>query len=985
MIRKAAQGLIALLTLAAPAMAAFEWVAVAPVWSGHPVNFAIETVDDLQYVAFYDAERRMTVAQRSLDSTEWRFERLPSVLGWDSHSDVVLAVDRAGYVHVSGNMHGQKLVYFRSAEPHDISVFEAPGMVGTLERRVSYPVFLRGPEGRLFFQYRDGKSGDGVQIVNAYDVATRSWRRLVSQPLFDGGGEQSAYLAGPVLGPDGRFHLVWMWRDTPSGATNHDISYARSADLLSWESADGRPLELPLRPGLSEAIVDPVASGGGLAGIAFGAGWDSRQRPLVTYSKYDAAGRSQSYTARHDDGWTIHQISDWEFRWDLDRTGTLPETISVRPPRGEGGRLVQEFRHQMHGTGVWVLDEETLQIASVEPLRDELRELRTPRSKVPGMEVRELIHDRRGEYFLRWETLPPNRDKKHKPPYPQPTMLHVLRRSEGGSGASADRVAPDRLAPSPALDPLRLEAEGARIGDITLNVGAVFDESDPTENRKVFRLINRLRRRTRPRVIRNELLFETGDEFSQRLVEESERLLRAKKYLYDAQIVPVAYRAAPGEAEGTNGAGAGGDAAEGAVVDLDVNTRDVWTLGGGVSFARSGGENSTRVEVDDTNFLGTGTELAVSYGSDVERTTTEVRYRNSNLQGKRARVEISLRENSDGHRRLVRLEQPFYALDTKRSRGVTIIDETRIDPLFDLGQVTSEFRHDIEFFDLQWGLSKGLRNRQAKRWLFGVTYSRDTFSELPGQPPAGELPPDRTLAFPSIGFEWVQDRFIEERDLDKIAKTEDVNLGAQLNFRLGLSAPLFGADRTQALFGFEASSGLRPGGGGRLVFFSAEGGTRYSDDGFENASLSGSLRFFRRNRGNSAFFAELQAAAVENLDAEEQLLLGGDSGLRGYPLRFQSGDRRILLTLEHRLYTSREILKLATLGAAVFLDAGRAWFTGDSTTSDLGVLTDVGFGLRFTPTRSGRSSVLHVDVAFPLDANGSVDSIQYLVSAKETL
>ncbi|MDH3745349.1 MAG: hypothetical protein OES47_09635, partial [Acidobacteriota bacterium] len=35
----------------------FEIVDVARVWSGHPVNFALETVDDRQYVAFYDDER----------------------------------------------------------------------------------------------------------------------------------------------------------------------------------------------------------------------------------------------------------------------------------------------------------------------------------------------------------------------------------------------------------------------------------------------------------------------------------------------------------------------------------------------------------------------------------------------------------------------------------------------------------------------------------------------------------------------------------------------------------------------------------------------------------------------------------------------------------------------------------------------------------------------------------------------------------------
>src|SRR4029453_7544016 len=56
-----------------------------------------------------------------------------------------------------------------------------------------------------------------------------------------------------------------------------------------------------------------------------------------------------------------------------------------------------------------------------------------------------------------------------------------------------------------------------------------------------------------------------------------------------------------------------------------------------------------------------------------------------------------------------------------------------------------------------------------------------------------------------------------------------------------------------------------------------------------------------------------------------QLLLGGDNGLRGYPLRYQAGDALALFTLEQRFYTDWQPLKLVNVGAAVFFDAGRAW------------------------------------------------------------
>ena len=962
---------------------AFESLDVAPVWAGHPVGFAIETTDEFQYVAFYDPDRRMTIAQRTLDDSNWSFHQLPSVVGWDSHNYIALAVDRAGFVHVSGNMHGDPLVYFRSVAPHDISAFEEPGMVGSLEGAVSYPRFVHGAgdgDGeRLFFQYRDGKSGDGVQLLNVYDSAAKRWRRLLDGPLLDGGGRESAYSAGPSRGPDGLFHLVWMWRETPNGATNHDLSYARSKDLLHWETVSGKPLELPIRPEQREALVDPVRSGGGLAGIAFGVGWDSRQQAIVTYSKYDAEGRSQAYNARWTGReWRVTSPSAWTYRWDLARTGTLAEAIVVRPPMVDReGRLAQSFRHVELGAGVWALDEETLSPIETLPVRDEFERLKRPRSAQPGMEVREFYHDRQGRYFLRWETLPINRDRPRRPPYPEPSMLRVYWRVPGsgeteGKAVAASSVsaeAPNEEA-SKIPEPAILEGREARIGNISIEVGNVFDESDPSEDKRVFRWVNRLRRKTRERVIRRELLFESGDLYSERLLEETERLLRSKSYLYEAEIEPTDYRV---EDEG-----------QVSEVDLTIRTRDVWTLSAGASLSRAGGENTTRFHIEDTNFLGTGKELAVSRESDVDRSTSEFKYRDFNLLGSRTHLEIRIQENSDGSRRLLKLRRPFYSLDTRRSMGITLLTEERIDPLFDRGVVTSEFEHRIDHLNADWGFSKGLQEGTTLRWSVGYALLRDQFDQAPDRPPVLELPPDRTISYPWVGLDWVEDRYIEAVDLDKIARIEDLNLGTVVSARAGWSSPTFGGDRDEALVGATASTGFLLGEG-RLLLLEGEGGTRWSGDGFANAALSGTARYYRRNFGRHAFFAEFQAAAVENLDADQQLLIGGDSGLRGYPLRFQSGDRRWLMSLEQRFYWKEELFKVARVGAAFFFDAGRAWFAGAPNEGTLGVLKDAGFGLRFVPTRSSGKAVFHIDVAFPFDAGGSIDSIQYLFTTKESL
>ena len=234
-------------------MALIKTVAVAPVWAGHPVGFDLLTHGDGQFIAFYDAERKMTVGQRGLDEDAFQFVRLEGVwleargrlsteLGWDSHNSVTMAVDRDDHLHLCGNMHVDPLIYFRTAEPLDITTFERVDyMVGKNEDHCTYPVFMQGQQGELVFYFRDGRSGNGVNYYNRYDEAARSWSRLVDAPILDGMDAMNAYARKPELGPDGFFHMVWMWRDTPDCATNHDISYARSRDLVHWEAGDGTP------------------------------------------------------------------------------------------------------------------------------------------------------------------------------------------------------------------------------------------------------------------------------------------------------------------------------------------------------------------------------------------------------------------------------------------------------------------------------------------------------------------------------------------------------------------------------------------------------------------------------------------------------------------------------------------------------------------------------------------------------------------------
>lgn len=405
---------------------------VAPVWAGHNVGFALLTYGEDQFVAFYDKDRQMTLAQRKLSEHKWKFAKLPEKVGWDSHNYITMTIDHDGYLHVSGNMHVLPLVYFRSRKPLDITTMErVKHMTGSQEDRTTYPTFFQGPDDELIFTYRDGESGSGNQIYNVYDLKTQTWHRLLNTPLIDGEGKSNAYIDGPVVGPDGWYHMCWVWRDTFNCETNHDPSYAKSPDMVHWYTAAGKPLDLPITYKTAE-IVDPIPMRDGLINMNIKMGFDSQKRPIITYHKFDKDGNTQAYNARFEDGmWKIYQITNWKYRWWFEGGGSITADIKISEAKPGGpGRLLQTYNHKKYGSRKLVLDEATMEIVSNTKIPTVIEQ--KPEGTFPGLAVR--TRDDIGKspeagirYMLDWETLGTNRDQPREGELPPPSMLRVYK------------------------------------------------------------------------------------------------------------------------------------------------------------------------------------------------------------------------------------------------------------------------------------------------------------------------------------------------------------------------------------------------------------------------------------------------------------------------------------------------------------------------------------------------------------------------------
>lgn len=514
--------------------------------------------------------------------------------------------------------------------------------------------------------------------------------------------------------------------------------------------------------------------------------------------------------------------------------------------------------------------------------------------------------------------------------------------------------------PSPEV----LEEQNARIGTITVEPQNIFDLSNPEENKTLYRWANALHVVTKPNVIRGQLLFGEGDPYSLRQIDETERLLRQNEYLRDVQIEPVRF--------------------EDGVVDLKVATADVWTLTPSISLGREGGENQLGLGVKEQNLFGNGVLLHFKYKSTVDRDTTTLDFANQHFRGSRDHLAFRVGKNSDGYDHRFYFARPFFSLDSRRSYGLALAAGDLTEPLYDRGEVISDFQHTLQHHDLFSGRSAGLRNGWVRRFFTGVVYDDHEFAPTPlTVDPISLVPEDRKYIYPYLGFETIEDDFVTAENFDKIGRVEDRFLGTRVAFRLGYSPEAFGssidawhynASFTNAIVASKKSS--------FTVATSLSG--RYEDGDTQNFLLFLETRFHRRLTDSQLFYASVTATGSDNLDLDNQLLIGGDSGLRGYPLRYQGGQAKALLTLEHRIFTDWYPWRFFNVGAAIFFDAGRTWGDNPVGGPNLGLLRDVGIGLRLGSNRLGEGGVLHIDFAFPLDGEETIDNFQILIDARSS-
>ncbi|HCM3125583.1 TPA: BNR-4 repeat-containing protein [Klebsiella aerogenes] len=162
---------------------------------------------------------------------------LASPTAEDSHNGYSLGVTKDGYILVSGNMHANSCRAVISNAPYDITAWTAISY--TASPQVSYPRFVKYPDGISQAFWREGVSAAGQYFSALFDDTTRTFGesfQIVATDL-----NANAYEQRLGIGRDGSLHMCFGLRvDASTADANRGLYYAKSMDKgLTWTNAAG--------------------------------------------------------------------------------------------------------------------------------------------------------------------------------------------------------------------------------------------------------------------------------------------------------------------------------------------------------------------------------------------------------------------------------------------------------------------------------------------------------------------------------------------------------------------------------------------------------------------------------------------------------------------------------------------------------------------------------------------------------------------------
>ena len=538
-----------------------------------------------------------------------------------------------------------------------------------------------------------------------------------------------------------------------------------------------------------------------------------------------------------------------------------------------------------------------------------------------------------------------------------------------------------------------------RISYIFIDNRSIFDtaELDPDAPFLwAYRLANTLHIQTREDFIRKELLFRTGDCLDPLRLSESERLLRGYRFIAKSDVFALR------QPDGTQ--------------HVIVDTQDEWSTRVDLGFEIDNGPQFTGIEVSEENLLGLGITTRFFF-----REKREQRDIGGEIQTPRLFKSRWDGRVSGGRTRTGRFfeESLFYPFVGEIGRFGARESYVWRETLFSY-VVPDDPEHThllVPYLDDRWDIVVGTRfGRPGNLTVFGAGMSRESlqFRNFPDDlelvrnrdysktdPPGPEIVEavrpqanDRTANRLNVFLGKRNVRYVRRRGLDALKGVQDVQVGTEVFVGLGRTLGVTG-DGGQPLPDDLHSQASLFAGGARDSWVvntqvSAEARRVDAPPGQEGkwddifAEADAYIYWQVPESQEHTLLFRVSAAGGWSVRTPYQLTLGGREAIRGYSDEAFPGGRRVIMSLEDRVYLPWPAPELFDFGLSFFLDFGRIQAAGVPFGVDSGWRSAIGTGIRFG-LPPGTGNMARIDVAAPVGPKAQIKDIILRISLQEVL
>lgn len=468
---------------------------------------------------------------------------------------------------------------------------------------------------------------------------------------------------------------------------------------------------------------------------------------------------------------------------------------------------------------------------------------------------------------------------------------------------------------------------------------------------------------THEATLREDLLFQEGQPYQAAVIAETERLLRSRRYLRHAEIEVSRYCPANKQ------------------VELTVRTFDNWSLLPRISLGHSGGETKSNLGLAEDNLWGTGNQAQVEYFKDSERDGYRLQFHSPNISATHWQTTLQYADTSDGESYRFNLARPFYRLSSERAYNADLFSEIKDISEYARGDVFNEYRSKQKYAELSTGWSVWPKAGLVQHISVGLTKDRHSFS-LNSDSTIG-APPDHDTSMLWLSWDLLASDYQELRNFFLWNRVEDINFGWQAQVKLGRVMPSLGADND----GWHLQASLQ-----KNIALSDEHWlvNRFSyrqlklQSEQEQQLFQTDIQYIRHLSQQQVLQTQLKWSVGKNLYRDQRIDIGGDAGMRAFPLYYQTGDKALVASAEYRYITNWHVYQLLDVAIAAFVDVGRAWDNPERPPGpdDGKTLSGYGVGLRLLPSHSSRGSVISIDLARPVSDNPDLQGWRWQLIAK---